>query len=273
MDEKLLLSRQRLQTFLICRRRFELRYLRRLPWPAAPVDEEAAASLARGQQFHELVQRHFLGLPADPALIEDAALRRWQRLFQSSGPPLPPGQRLVETSLTAPVGGHLLTGRFDLVVIGENEDGRPFAHVFDWKTGAPPHEAALRRDWQTRLYLALLAEGGAALWAGGRPTRLAPEDVSLTYWFVQQPHAPLTIGYSAAAHENNWEEITAVVAEIEAALARGEWPLTDDTAHCRVCAYQAFCGRQAAGRAAVAPAPDEDAEPDEMDWLPEPERP
>lgn len=271
MNDNLLLSRQRLQTFLICRRRFQLRTLRQLPWPDAPVDEKAAESLARGQHFHALVQRHFLGLPVDLAQIEDAALRRWWTLFRRSGPALPSGEQRVETSLTVPVGDHLLTGRFDLVVIGENEAQRPFAHVFDWKTGTPQDEATLRRDWQTRLYLALLAEGGTALWDENRPARLAPTDVAVTYWYVQDPDAPRTIRYSEAAHAANWEALTAVVADIDAELARDDWPLTDDWSHCRVCAYQAYCGRQAAGQAAAAL--DENAAPEEPAWLPEPERP
>lgn len=269
--ETLPLSRQRLQTFLICQRRFQLRYLRRLPWPDAPMDERSAAALTRGQQFHELAQRHFLGLSVDMAQIDDATLRRWWTLFQNSNLPLPPGDRLVEMNLTVPMDDHLLTGRFDLVVIGENKAKRPFAHVFDWKTGTPQDETVLRRDWQTRLYLAMLVEGGAALWRDDRPAQLLAEDVAITYWYVQEPDAPRTIDYTAVAHADNWEEITAVVADIEAELERDAWPLTSDWSHCRVCAYQVYCGRQAAGQA-VATVDEDDILEEDADLL-VPERP
>lgn len=252
-QEILLLSRQRLETFLICRRRFQLRYLRRLPWPDAPLDEGTATAVSRGEQFHQLVQRHFLGLPVSEAAIEDTQLRRWWRLFAGQPPLLPPGQRHVERSLTVPVQLNgappaLLSARFDLLVTGKNENG-PSAHVFDWKTGRLRSAAELTADWQTRLYLALLAAGGAALWGNGRSVQLAPENVTITYWSVQQPDAPHTIRYDAAAHAANWAEITAVIAAIHAEAERDAWPLTDDWSHCRVCAYQAYCGRQEAGQA------------------------
>jgi CRISPR/Cas system-associated exonuclease Cas4 (RecB family) len=274
MNETLTLSRQRLQTFLICQRRFQLRYLKRLPWPESPLSQEAEAAVERGQRFHQLLERHFLGLPLAIDATEDAELQRWWILFAQSGPALPAGRALAELSLTVPIGRHLLTGRFDLLVIGEDESGQPFAHVFDWKTSRPPEEGQLPQDWQTRLYLALLAEGGRALSPANRAP--GPDHIAMTYWYVTDPAAPRTIRYSQAWHTQNWAEIEALVARIDAQLATGDWPLTDNWDHCRHCAYQAYCGRQAAGQASplVTETEYSDAEPDSEveDWL-EPELP
>ncbi len=238
----LLLSRYKLAAFLACQRGFELRYLRRLTWPAVPRPEEDEARAALGRQFHQLLQRHFMGLPVETAAIGDARLRRWWDLFAQNQPDLPNGRILTEATLTIPIEQQFLHGRFDLLVIGE-EEGRPFAHVFDWKTGKAQDETALRRDWQTRLYLALLAEGGGALWGEGAPSGLNPDDIRITYWYVTEPDSPRTLQYSQTEHRQNWQELTAVVSQIQTHLESGEWPLTDDLVQCRWCSYQIYCGR------------------------------
>lgn len=280
-NDSLLLSRSKLATFLACRRRFQLRYLEQRPWPEAPLSAADEQRLQRGQQFHQLVQRQFLGLNIEPvwpkpplstaaeeqqflgmnmvpATIEDRTVRDWWLTFVRSSPQLPHGRLLPELTLTTPVGGHLLHGRFDLLVIGE-EEGALFAHIFDWKTGRPQEESTLRHDWQTRLYLALLAEGGQALRDEGESRSLSADHIAITYWYTTAADAPHVIRYNQAWHRQNWAELTAIVAEIEAQRAAGGvWPLTEDWTLCRTCAYQALCGRQAAGTA-VPIADDEES--------------
>lgn len=244
----ILLSRSRLASFLTCQRQFQLRVLERLTWPENPLRQADEERLGRGQQFHQLLERHFLGLAIEPATIAERQVRSWWRLFANSQLELAPGQRLPELTLTIPIGQHLLNGRFDLLILGEKE-GKPFAHIFDWKTGKPQDEADLRHDWQSRLYLALLAEGAAALGAA-----LLPEQIRLTYWYVAEPDKPRTIQYSQSWHDRNWAELETLVARIDAQLAdAGVWPLTDDWTACRTCVYQIYCGRQAAGLTLLNP--------------------
>lgn len=245
----LTLSRYKLSTFLVCQRRFQLRYLQRLPWPDAPLDARTETAVSRGQQFHQLLERHFLRLPIQAEAIEDDELRGWWEAFQRHMPVLPNGRFLPEMTLTIPIGQHLLTGRFDLLIAGE-QAGQPFAHVFDWKTGKARKTADLQQDWQTRLYLAMLAEGGGALMENGRSP--APEQISLTYWYVQQPDQPRTIRYNQAQHQQNWAELQTLVSNIEAHLASQEWPLTPTLSHCQDCAYQLLCDRQQPGTAETA---------------------
>ena len=261
MSERQTLSQYKLANFLACQRRFQLRSLRRLPWPASPLPERTEQVLQQGQDFHQLLERHFLGLHISLASIEDGRIQQWWRAFQTHSPVqhLPPNTRfLPETGLTVPLGNHLLYGRFDLLVTGEDDEGRPFAHVFDWKTGRPIAAADLQLRWQTRLYLALLAEGGGAFWPQAVP--LAPEQIRLTYWFVQEPEAPITIGYSTAEHATNWNELQQIATQLDEAFAADIWPLTEDWNHCRECAYQIYCGRQGVGTA--VPELDEAEEPD-----------
>ncbi|MBK8903370.1 MAG: PD-(D/E)XK nuclease family protein [Anaerolineaceae bacterium] len=271
MDTRLSLSQYKLATFLACQRRFQLRYLRRLPWPATPLPERTEQLLQHGQEFHQLVEQHFLGLPVTPSTIPNEQVRQWWQAFvtHSPVPELPTNTRfLPETGLTVPLGNHLLYGRFDLLVLGKDEQERPFAHVFDWKTGRPADAATLKSRWQTRLYLALLAEGGSAFWS--QNGQLSPEQISLTYWYVQEPAAPVTIGYSAGEHQANWADLQQIAARLDEASAANTWPLTDDWSECRECAYQIYCGRQGAGTAVPEiDEAEEPARPDERLLLPE----
>lgn len=235
----LTLSRSGLTDFLACQRRFQLRYLKRLPWPQGPYPPETKARLALGDRFHQLVERHYLGLPIPAADLDTAEelLRGWWDAFLRHQPVTRhSAQRLLpEATVTVPLGQHNLIGRFDLLAL--NADGT--VHLYDWKTGKPRSVVALQQDWQTRLYLALAAESGPAL---GMPD-LQPEQVRLTYWYAQEPTAPRVMRYDTAVHEQNWAEISQLVAQIEAMLPQEEWPLTSDLTHCAVCLYRAYCAR------------------------------
>jgi len=232
-----MVSRAKLADYLACQRRFQLRYLHKWAWPVAPLAGRAEEARNLGQRFHLRLQRYFMDMPLTEEAIDNPQLRALWRRFLEQGPTLPAGQQFVEYSLTVLIGRSQLTGRFDLLILGD--DG---VTIFDWKTDARPRPAAvLSQDLQSRLYMALAVEGSGAL---GEP--ISADQVRLTYWFVNDPAATVTIPYSQAQHERNWAEFQDIVAEIESQLATQEaWPLTDDLARCERCAYQAYCGRQA----------------------------
>ena len=229
------LTRGRLETFLTCQRRFQLRYLERLPWPEPPMAAPLAAAARRGQQFHQLMAQQFLGV--QPAPAQDEALGRWWQAFQTEGPALPAGDRLPEVTLTIPLGLQRLTGRFDLVIRSPER-----LYLYDWKTEQQPRAAhILRGDWQTRLYLLLAVNGSPAL--GGQPYR--PDQVSLTYWFAQAPEKTVTFQYTAAEHEQQTAALQSLITQLDSQLAEGKsvWPLTDNLNLCGRCPYQLYCGR------------------------------
>lgn len=261
MTESLTLSRYRLETFLACQRRFDLRFLRRMPWPVAPLDERAETARQRGEAFHQLMERHFLNFPAAPETTVDSQVRRWRSLFLNSRLEIPEGKAYPEHSLTIPVGRHFLNGRFDLLILHNNA-----AHIFDWKTGQPRREADLRQDWQTRLYLAMLAESGQAF-----GQKLDPDQINITYWYVNDLDAPRLIQYNQAWHSQNWAAIQAIVAQIDTAVSQNAWPLTEDWTQCRRCAYQTYCDRQEAGAAMADES--EETEDAKTDLFFEPELP
>lgn len=238
MSETIIFSRRKLEDFLACQRRFQLRYLHQLAWPFAPYDPVQTAAMQKGEAFHQLVQRHYLHLPVPDDVLNqyDVQIRRWWQTFLQQGPSLAADERpLVEMTLTVPVGGHALLGRFDLIIVGPDQ-----VRIFDWKTGKPRAGEELKNDWQTRLYFALAAEGKQAL---AMPD-LQPEQISMTYWYAQQPQESVTISYSHDEHTQNWAEIQAIVTQVAQRLPQTtSWPLTDDLATCAQCPYQNYCGR------------------------------
>jgi CRISPR/Cas system-associated exonuclease Cas4 (RecB family) len=242
--ESLTLSQNRLLAFLTCRRRFQLRYLVQLSWPNLPLIPQQRAAVERGQKFHQLLERFFLDLPISEHDITDPQLRMWWKSFQEFILPLPPGRALPEFRLTVPIGRHFLTGRFDLVIIN-SEDDQPVVHIYDWKTSRPRPAMELQDDWQSKLYLAMMAESKSAILEKSR--MLTPDQIKLTYWYVTDPQTARTITYSREQHEQNWSEIEMLVAEIDSCLKIDQWPLIDNWSHCRSCAYWAYCGRFEAG--------------------------
>jgi len=261
-DGPFTLSRYRLQTFEVCRRQFQLRFVDPLRWPASP--EPATASFAQqlGQQFHLLMERHFRNMPPPTELDGEAAPERqaanerlaalWHQ-FQQQPPPLPSGRRFVEYSLTVPCGKHFLTGRFDLLIVNGEA-----AHIFDWKTEPHPRPPAeLLQNLQTRLYLALVVAGAEAIQEEG--AAISPDKVTITYFYVQQPAASVTLQYSSKMQAENWAALETISRELSAQLAENQlvWALTNELATCARCPYQILCGRQMAGQLPQEEPPEE----------------
>jgi hypothetical protein len=215
-----------------------------MPWPIVGQDPKAEHSKSLGQQFHTLLHRHFLGITPKNEELTDPDLRRWWQLFKLFEPRIPSGRTEAELTLTVPIGGLTLTGRFDLLVDTSDE-----IHIFDWKTfGRARTREQLRQDLQSRIYLAMVAESGDVL---GRNIR--PEEIILTYWFVSEPPVEVTLPYGRREHLENWNYLSSITRDIERMLESQEpWPLTEDYKECARCAYQIPCGRDLTGYEAGA---------------------
>jgi CRISPR/Cas system-associated exonuclease Cas4 (RecB family) len=235
MEEVVNLGRAKIVDYLACPRRFQLRYLERLPWPAGRQDPKGERARILGQRFHTVLHRHFLDIPQGDEVHSEPELLRWWRLFQTFEPQIPSGRLKPELSLTVPIGRLTLTGRFDLLIV--ISDG---VCIFDWKTnGRARSTEELRRDLQSKIYLALVTESGNVL-----ERKVRPEEVTLTYWFATDPPVDVLITYGRREHTENWSYLRSIASEIESRLASKEsWPLTDELEECSRCAFQILCGR------------------------------
>jgi hypothetical protein len=230
-------SQSSLQDYTDCARRFQLRYIEQLQWPAvetAPVLENERRQI-EGQQFHRLVQQNLLGLPAEKlarmAFTEN--LSRWWEHFLTHNP-VPQGSHLSpEATLSAPLGQHRIMAKYDLIAI---KDGK--AVIFDWKTyHKRPKDVWMSERMQTKVYCALLVEAGKHL-NSGKP--FAPEQIEMIYWYADFPDEPSKFIYNTTQYKHDWDRLTKLVSEIN---AKQSFPLTDDEKKCSYCPYRSYCER------------------------------
>ena len=241
--ESMQFSQHSLQDFADCPRRFQLRYLLRVAWPAVKAEpiEEMEWRARLGQRFHLIAYQYALGIPAEQLEkgIDDDELRRWWRNFMSAPPrDLPVGIRSAEVSLSAPLESYRLTARYDLLAADPGK--RLF--IVDWKTQRPKHPRYLLDRLQSVVYPYVLVEAGATF-NGGQVAR--PEQVTMVYWFADFPDDPLRLGYDVERHAANHDRLMALIRDIETCCAEDieTWPLTDFDRKCKFCAYRSLCNR------------------------------
>ncbi len=236
LPEDFTFSQSALQDFVDCPRRFELRYLLDVRWPAqktAPALQYEAGQ-DKGQEFHHLVHQHALGVPAEllSATLTDDELKAWWARYLSWQAANLPEDRFPELTLTAPLAGALLTAKYD-VVVGLN-DGSFL--IVDWKTGRPQNRLRLADKMQTLVYPFVLARCGDWL-NDGRP--IAPERIRLIYWFAETGE---TVEFKLTADKLQQDEarLTGLLQTIANA---SEFSKTENERHCRFCPYRSLCER------------------------------
>lgn len=231
-------SQSSLQDYFDCPRRFELRYIARLNYPAEEAEPalENERRLQEGLFFHRLAQQYLLGIPADrlSRLANSQNLARWWDNFQASfRDPEALGSLYPEVILSTPIGNHRLLAKYDLIVL---RDGRAIIH--DWKTyHQRPRDEWLAVRLQTRVYRYLLALAGKSL-NGGEP--LQPQSIDMVYWFTDFPTEPAVFHYDQAQFSRDSSAIEKMISEIE---GREKFELTDDLRKCSYCPYRSLCKR------------------------------
>lgn len=236
IPEGFLFTQTALRVYQECPYRFRLRYIEQIPWPAFPAAPEVEAALERGRRFHELARQRLLGLEVgEQAAAGGEEVARWWAALEGFLPALEDyPRRFPEAGLSIPFGRYRLGARYDLLAVGKDS-----ACIVDWKTGRPlPPEQVLAQDLQSRVYLFVLAEGGAA-YHQGRP--LSPECLSLIYWHPAGPTS-VRLPYSLEQQEEDRAFLTDLVARISACPAEEMLPSPDEGA-CQGCAYAPLCGR------------------------------
>jgi hypothetical protein len=244
-------SQSSLQDYVDCRRRFQLRYLLKVQWPALESQPalENERAMQQGAQFHRLVQQHLLGIPAErltPLAQGDDLGRWWQNylaacsqlgLADLTGVTVRP-----EVTLAVSLGGHRLIAKYDLLLT--HPDGR--LSIFDWKTSPKkPKRAWLLERLQTRVYLVVLA-------------KTTQNPVEFIYWFAEDPRNPEKITYSPEKFAADEAYLANLINEITT-LAPENFHLTADVKRCQFCTYRSLCNRGAAAGSM-----------DDMDEAPEP---
>jgi len=234
-----ILSQSSLQDYQDCPRRFKLRYLQRLAYPAIETEPalENEKHQQEGEYFHRLVQQHLIGIPAEQVgrLANTDNLQRWWSHFLDFGglKDLRSLGLYPEVTLSAPLGKFRLVAKYDLIAIDKDH-----ATIFDWKTyRRRPKNEWLHVRWQTRVYRALLVQAGAHL-NNGNP--FAPEKIEMVYWFADFPTEPARFVYKADQFKRDWDALIRIAEEITSASS---YPKTDEVSKCSYCPYRSYCNR------------------------------
>ena len=190
------LSQGHLNLLATCPPKFQQIYLEQLYSPPSPEQQEKQTW---GTRFHLLMQQRELGLPLEPLLAEEPELHNSLAALIQAAPEIlqttSKDNREAEHSRILIFNNYLLTVIYDLLIFGESQ-----AKILDWKTYLKPQKKKyLAENWQTRLYLYVLAETSHYL----------PEQISFTYWFVKLPHQPqsLTFTYNSQQHQQTKQDL------------------------------------------------------------------
>ncbi len=227
------LSQSHLQLLSVCPPQFQRRYLEKL---GGLIDPEVEQRSQWGREFHQLMQQWSLGLPVTPFKSATSNNNhRDQQLINAVNAltlivpalQLPRQHRHAEHRRSLTHDSVLLTVVYDLLATTATT-----AEILDWKTYAqPPKKERLINHWQTRLYLYVLAE----------TSDYSPENLSMTYWFVQSPEnlSYHTIAYNTTKHQQTQQALAALVTQLHRWLAdwqthRSPFP---HTIHCPQCPY------------------------------------
>lgn len=239
LPDNFVFSQSSLQDYVECARRFELRYIERLKWPAIEAEPvaERERHMRRGADFHHMIYRHLLGVPSDQvgAGVQDPDLRRWWTVYRDDSFVAGlPERRYPEVTLAAWVGGDRLVAKYDLVAVQPGER----VLIVDWKTSQrKPARDRLVERMQTVVYRYVLAKAGKHLNSG---MGIAPDQIEMIYWFVEDSKSPERFPYDEAQYQADGERITALLGEI---AGRTVFDLTTDTKRCRFCPYRSLCER------------------------------
>lgn len=240
-------SQSNLQDYRDCPYRFYLKYILHTRWPALVVEDalEFERLSQSGARFHRLVQQYLLGVPEDRLTAMAASdpnpdLTSWWNNFLMTIPPFLKGDRFVETTLAASLGGYRLLAKYDLILI------QPEKHmiIFDWKTSQKqPRKEWLEERIQTRLYRFLMACSANELEVQLQP---APEDMEMRYWFAPLPGPPISLPYDFDAFQEDRQYFADLIEEIKEKSLHS-YPRTADETRCRFCIYRAHCNRGITG--------------------------
>lgn len=258
-------SQSNLQDYNDCPRRFYLKYIRKLAWPAVesePVQDNEHFRL-QGELFHKLIHQFFLGIPAEKlsALATDALLAGWWENFLQSQKELfqwDEAAYLPEQVVTTTLEGFRLLAKYDLFVM--TKQGTYL--IYDWKTyRRRPHREQIAQKVQTRLYPFTLLHSGHFLpqiapsvqhpevqrfanhW---KLSDYLPENLKLVYWYANYPGQPEIFTYTKHQFQQDQLYLSRLIRSI-ANLAQseqtGDFPMTTHSERCLFCVYRSLCDR------------------------------
>ncbi len=233
-------SQNNLQDYVDCPRRFFLRHVQKLEWPAIesePVLEQEQL-MELGRQFHLMVQQKFSGIPVESVMnsTRDPELLLWWQEFTRLDLDSLQGQKYCEAFYSIPIANYRLVAKFDLLVVQSNGE----TLLFDWKTSRhAPKRSNKQMRLQTRVYPFLLAKLAET-------TPLFPltnaENIKMIYWYPDPLIASIEFPYSPQQYSKDEQFLVNLVNEISS-LPENGFEKTADERKCAYCRFRTLCER------------------------------
>jgi len=235
-------SQSNLQDFKECPRRFQLKVVDQISWPAAYLEPLSGLEQATeiGNKFHQLCHQYFSGI--DPGTLEisitNPDLKNMWENFIEFGMEIDAESRYSEIILSSPFLGHHLIAKYDLVI--QTPDGKFI--IFDWKTSSrKPSRTILSQRFQTFLYPYILTKAGNSVF---KTTQPAPSDISMNYFYPMSSDPEEIFPYSDSLYVENIRVLTDTITEIDDLISSGKvFPLTENIEECGKCIYRSLCKR------------------------------
>lgn len=224
-----LYTQSSLSTFEACAYKFKLRYFEGLYWSES---EDQRESFRRGNEFHLLAERYYMGLESTLKLdVEDELLNELEILKENH--PLKEGWKYFpEFEIRQNEDGIKLLGRYDLIMVNPQNK----IQIIDFKTNKKKlEENYLENTLQTKIYLFLLWENYNLILENARKIRV----LEMNYYQIKYEKEQISIKYNKEKHELNKEFIKSKIKKIE------EYDFENvekqRVKHCNVCEFKKKC--------------------------------
>jgi CRISPR/Cas system-associated exonuclease Cas4 (RecB family) len=243
-----LFNQSNLQDFIDCQRRFQLRHMLHLSWPAVDAEPflEYERMMDQGSRFHKIIRQYLTGIPEsqiEQSLGNDEVIKTWWRSFNHS---LRNGildmifhtgnSHAEETTLSIPVDEFRLVAKYDLLVTQPN--GKLL--IFDWKTSTNrPKRKWLANRMQTLVYPYVLSGASNSI---SSLDLAGPSQIEMIYWFANYPEQPERFSYDGSANDVDSKYIEQLISTIKQ-NTEPIFALTPDVKHCLFCNYRSLCNR------------------------------
>jgi hypothetical protein len=233
-------SQNNLQDYVDCQRRFQLKYLQKLEWPAPRAEPilEAEQQMLLGQRFHEIIHQYFIGIPGIDLedFIDDSILKIWWNNFQNRFKGALPGRLFPEHMITCKIEGVNFIAKYDLIQIKPDST----VIIYDWKTTRiPPKLEFIAKRLQSRVYPSLFMKGAASFF---KDEYFSNANLQMVYWYPNFPELSLTIPSNDKKLEEDLIFIRDLINRIKA-KAQNDFLLTDEVKRCNFCNYRSLCNR------------------------------
>ena len=235
-----LLSQHNLQDYVDCPRRFQLKYIQKVAWPA--IQSEPVLELERqmnlGVRFHKILHQIYLGL--DPSILvnenDEIELKIWIQNHLVSQKLRNIKNCYPETTLTSSLNGFRIIAKFDLIAVTNDDE----LLILDWKTSKrKPKRAALQQRLQTRIYPWVLYRSLHKLIP---VSGFLPSHMSMVYWFADFPGDEEVFIIDKARLEADEDYLSTLINSI-LSTRDDDFIKTSNERMCRFCPYRSYCER------------------------------